>query len=150
MNFTYALVNTTINCHLCYICYLRLCFLHCLLAVITRTLNLNHLRGRRTYRLRNKKRRTTANLNELDQQRRRKLYDLVPEIRTIPCGVRKTTKSDHVKCVLFLHVAGEKAVEVYNALTFTEAERSNYNALVRKFKKSVEGKKRFSSRTLCL
>ena len=31
----------------------HLCFLHCLLAVITRTLNLNHLRGRQPYRLRN-------------------------------------------------------------------------------------------------
>ena len=31
----------------------RLFFLHCLLAVIIRTLNLNHLRGQRVYRLRN-------------------------------------------------------------------------------------------------
>ena len=34
-----------------------------------------------------------------------------------------------------------KAVEVYHALTFTEAEKGNYNALVGKFQKLVEGKK---------
>ena len=52
----------------------------------------------------------------------------------------KTTKSDHVKYVLVLQVVGEKVLEVYNALTFTEAEQRNYNALVHKFKKFVEGK----------
>ena len=49
----------------------------------------------------------------------------------------KTTKLNHVKYALVLHVDREKAVEVYNALTFIEAEKSNYNSLVRKFTKFV-------------
>ena len=47
------------------------------------------------------------------------------------------TKLNHVKCALFLHIAREKAVEVYTALTFTEAEKGNYNVLVCKFPKFV-------------
>ena len=33
---------------------------------------------------------------------------------------KKMLKLDNEKCALFLHLAGEKAIEVYNALTFTE------------------------------
>ena len=53
----------------------------------------------------------------------------------------KTLKPDNVKCALFLHTACEKAIEVYSALVFTEAEEGKYNALVHKFKEFVEGKK---------
>ena len=53
----------------------------------------------------------------------------------------KMLKSDNVKYALFLHIAREKAIEVYNALTFTETEEGKYNALVRKFKELVNGKK---------
>ena len=44
----------------------------------------------------------------------------------------KTLKPDNVICALFLHIAGEKAIEVYNAVTFTELEEGKY-ALVHKF-----------------
>ena len=46
-----------------------------------------------------------------------------------------------VRNITFLHIAGEKAIVVYNALTFTEAEEGKYNTLVLKFKEFVEGKK---------
>ena len=49
--------------------------------------------------------------------------------------------NDNEKSALFLHVAREKAIEVYNALTFTEVEEGKYNALVCKFKEFFEGKK---------
>ena len=54
---------------------------------------------------------------------------------------KKTLKPDNIKCALFLHIAGEKAIDVYNAQTFIEAEESKYNALIRKFKEFVESKK---------
>ena len=53
----------------------------------------------------------------------------------------KPLKLDNVKCALFQHIAGERAIEDYNDLTFTEAEEGKYNALVHKFKEFVEGKK---------
>ena len=50
-------------------------------------------------------------------------------------------KQNNVKCALFLHIAGEKAIDVYNALTFTEVEEGKFNAMVCKFKEFVESKK---------
>ena len=41
----------------------------------------------------------------------------------------KTLEPDNVKYALFLNIAREKAVEVYNALTFTEAPASLKNLL---------------------
>ena len=52
-DFTHTFVNTTINCHLCYICHIAFCFLHCLWLSLLARLNLKHLRGRHAYRLRN-------------------------------------------------------------------------------------------------
>ena len=66
---------------------------------------------------------------------------MFPEIWIVPRGIRKTLKPDNVKCTLFLHIAGEKATEAYNALTFTKAEEGRYNVLVRKFKEFSEDKK---------
>ena len=52
------------------------------------------------------------------------------------------TKPNHVKYALFLHVAGEKAIEVYHVLAFTEAEKGNYNALVKQVSKIYRGQKK--------
>ena len=53
----------------------------------------------------------------------------------------KTTKPDHVKCLLFLHIAEKKAIEVNNTLTFPQVEKNNCNALVHKFTKFAVSKK---------
>ena len=53
-------------------------------------------------------------------------------------ALEKTLKPDNVKCALFL--LKKKAIEVRNALTFTDAE-GKYKALVLKFKEFIEGKK---------
>ena len=52
-NFTHALVNTTINCHLGYICYLGFVSFIVFGCHNSQALNLKHLRGRHAYRLRN-------------------------------------------------------------------------------------------------
>ena len=72
----------------------------------------------------------TANANDRDQK-----FELCL------MALEKTLKPDNVKCALFLHIVEEKAIEVHNVLTFTEAKEGKYNALVCKFKKFVEGKK---------
>ena len=66
---------------------------------------------------------------------------MVPEIWIIPRGVWKKTPLKPEKSTLFLLISGEKAIEVYHAQTFTEEDEGKYNALVRKFKEFVEGKK---------
>ena len=38
---------------------------------------------------------------------------------------KKTLKADNATCALFLHIAGEKAIEVYNVLTFIEPEEGS-------------------------
>ena len=55
----------------------------------------------------------------------------------------KILKPDNVKCALFLLIAQERTIEIYNALTFTEAE-GKYNDFIHKFKEFVEGKKDFA------
>ena len=37
----------------------------------------------------------------------------------------KTTKLDHVKCALLLHVAGEEAIEVFNTRSHASREKKN-------------------------
>ena len=79
---------------------------------------------------------TTTNANDLDQQRKRKLYNLVPEILTVPYGIRKKkkkiskmTKPDHIECV-------------HNSYTWPEKSCWSIQCTnVHKFKKFVEGKK---------
>ena len=64
-NFTHALVITTINCHLCYICHLAfVSFIVFWLSLLARS-NLNHLQGRRAYRLCNNPARFELNVNSL-------------------------------------------------------------------------------------
>ena len=50
-NFTHALVNTTINGHLCFICYLAFVSFIVFGCHYPHALNLNHLRGRHAYHL---------------------------------------------------------------------------------------------------
>lgn len=64
------------------------------------------------------------------------------------------TKPDKIKCALFLHMTGENAEEVYIALTFTDTEKGNYKARVKKLQEYVQGNKdivykiyRFNTRT---
>ena len=49
---------------------------------------------------------------------------MVPENLIVPRGVRKMLRPDNVRCALS-HIAGGKAIEVFHALTFTEAEEVN-------------------------
>ena len=53
----------------------------------------------------------------------------------------KTSKPNRIKCAHFLHVAGEMAIVVYNALSFTDAEKGIYNTLICKYSNFIEGKK---------
>lgn len=46
-----------------------------------------------------------------------------------------------IKCTLFLHMAGEKAIKIDNAITFTETEKGNYKSLERKLQEYVQDKK---------
>lgn len=54
----------------------------------------------------------------------------------------RLSKTGNVKCALFLHAAGEKAIEVYNAMSFTDAGKGSYSALIRKVSKFVLGEKK--------
>lgn len=38
-------------------------------------------------------------------------------------------------------MTSEKAIEVYNALTFSDTVKGNYKTLVRKFQEYIQGKK---------
>ena len=53
----------------------------------------------------------------------------------------KYNKDDKIKCALLLHCAGEKAIEIYNSFTFTNAEKDKYDVLIEKFKTHMAGKK---------
>ena len=56
-------------------------------------------------------------------------------------AIEKTLKPDNIKGALFLHIVGEKAIEVYNALIFTDTEKAYFSALISKFSKFIETKK---------
>ena len=53
----------------------------------------------------------------------------------------KSEKAEQIKCALFLHCAGERAIELYNALTFTDNEKDKYEVLKTKFAEHMSGRK---------
>lgn len=53
----------------------------------------------------------------------------------------KSEKPDKIKCALFLHCAGERAIEVFNSLTFTDNEKDKYEVLRTKFADHMSGRK---------
>lgn len=54
---------------------------------------------------------------------------------------QKNTNPGKIKRALFLHVAEEKAIQVYNAMIFIDTEKGKYKAPMRKFQEYIQGKK---------
>ena len=84
---------------------------------------------------------TTANANNLDRQRIRKIYDLILEIRTLRRGIRKNDEVWPRKMCTISTRSRRKSCWCIQRIYIYRSEKDNYNALVRKFKKFVQGKK---------
>ena len=60
-------------------------------------------------------------------------YDLYME------ATEKNKKTEKIQCAMFLHLAGEEAIEVYNTLTFEDAEKGKITPLKAKFEEYCLG-----------
>lgn len=84
---------------------------------------------------------TTANADNMNRKYWRTIQTWLQRFELNNIASVKATKPNVINCVLFLDIAGEKAIEIFKALNFTEWKKGYCEVLVWKFHEHIEGKK---------